>query len=215
MKRRLARAAFTNLDAMILDEMTHVQTELLERDAWLPDFLKTQLDVSVVGSHAAIPLSSVTGFIRPGQDQNDEAALRYLSNGYYVDVPRFDSFAKLKQIYGDGADRGEFPGGYYWDGNPVGNLQVRPQTTGTVNYQFNYYRQDPNTASNLDANGNCLWSRFAGDLLMHLAGLELATYLRDGDAVSYFGAKLQAAQVAVRRKKTADEMADQEYVMGD
>jgi hypothetical protein len=223
-KRRLSRVALANLDSLIIDEMTHAQVEILEAEAWLPHFLKGFIVITVTGSHYSLVTGGTlpgtqsslpTGFIRLLEPTQEHDSLTYLNVDRYDPIPRFDSFRQLKQKHGDGPDRADVPGGYYWDGNPEGTLQLRPQTNGTVQYLLNYYRHDPNTPASPASGDVTLWTKYAGDYLMHTTGVEVATYLRDTAALEYFASKRQEAFNRLQKQKTAADMGDTEMVMGD
>jgi hypothetical protein len=207
----------SSLDSIILDEMAHTQQEILEADSFLPAFLKHEAQFTVTGSHSSINLATqaeLSGFLRP-INADDIPSLQYLYQGYYQSIKRYDSFAQLKQIHGDGADRTDFPGGYFWNGNPTGVLQVRAQTNGSVMYLASFFRRDTYTPASPDGNGMTRWSKNAGDLLMHATGLEVAMFLRDQDAIAYFTAKKAEAYTRLKNLDTANEMADTDLSMGD
>lgn len=225
-KRRLVRTATSNLDSLIIDELTHSQVEILEAEQWLPHFLKASVGIVMTGSHFTITLGGTkpaeqsqlpTGFIRLLEPNQEHDGLAYFdtSAAKYFPTPRFDSFRQLKQLHGDGQDTAQYAGGYYWDGNPEGVLQLRPQTLGTVTYQLSYYRHDPNTPASPAAGDVTLWTKYGGDYLMHTAGVEIATFLRDKDALSYFSSKRQEAFNRLKAQKTSIDQGDTEMVMGD
>lgn len=225
-KRRLSRVALTNLDTIVVDELTHAQTEILEQQAWLPHFLRSFADITITGSHYSIALTTAgkpaeqniapAGFLRMLEPNSEVTGLAYLDvNTKPIPIPRFDSFVQLKQLYGDGGDLGTYPQGYYWDGNPEGALQLRPRTIGTVRYFVNFYGQAAQTPTSPDGSNTTVWTRRLGDLLMHTAGVEIATYLRDQTALEYFVSKRQEADKRAKDQKVAQDQGDTEMVMGD
>jgi len=103
LKARLARRSLTTIDAILLDEMTHTQVEILEAAEWLPYFLKYFAGITITGAHFRLELSVPTtaqvtiptGFIRLLTEE-DRAALTYLNNeGYHIKIPRYDSFQQM------------------------------------------------------------------------------------------------------------------------
>lgn len=214
-KRRLSRAGLTTYDTVIFDELVHVQQEILEKSAELPNFLKTKQTFTKTGAHSSIDISTQTElarFLRP-LSRDDVASLEYLdASGVYQKLPRFDSWDVLYQRYPGTA---QYPIGYFWDGNVAGLLELQPTPTATVAYRARFYRADLNTANSLDANGGTLWTKHAGDYLMHTTGIEVAEYLRDTQALDYFSQKRQEAYTRFIKQCVAQDMADEDLVMGD
>jgi len=220
-KARLARRSLININAIIVDEMTHVQTEILEQAEWLPAFLKVLVSFSRVGPHSTIVLDGagatpeLARFIRPLSMDDDANCMEYLvdlAQGIFNAVPRFDSRKQLEQLYPGNGDK---PIGCYWDGNIRGAFIVQPHPTATVDYRMRFYQADINTATSPDANNSTLWTRFAGDYLMHTTGQEVAIYLRDEVALNYFSGKRQEAFTRLKTQKTSQDMADTNLTMGD
>lgn len=222
-KVRLARRTDAGINTVIVDEMTHAQVEILEAEKWLPHFLKTVKGVSFSGAHDSIGLGTLetgqstlpTGFIRLLEPNQEQPSLEYFDGTRWIGFPRFDSFVQLRQIHGDGSPPGTVPGGYFWDGNPEGVLRLRPILAGAVSYNVWYYRHDPNTPTSPATGDVTLWTKHAGDYLMHTAGVEVATYLRDKTALDYFVSKRQEAYNRLVGQKTATDQGDTEFVMGD
>lgn len=212
-KARLARRTGTSIDSLILAELTAAQQDILEQSATLPNFLKATVTFTIAIAHSSINLvtqAEFARFLRP-ISKEETAALEYLdtSSGFYVKIPRYDSLSILEQNFNG---PGTVPLGYYWDGNVVGSFLLKPEPAGSVSYRARFYRAD---SSLPDATASTLWTTHAGDYLMHTAGVELATFLRDTDALSYFSSKRQEAHQRFLSQITAQEMADLDLAMGD
>ncbi len=212
-KVRLARRAFSNLDALIYDEMEHAQVEILEKDAFLPNFLKSYGDVTLNPGVNEISLGGGTlaRFLRP-LSKDDQASLTYLQDGKYIKVPRYDSLEQIQQLF---PGTGPAPQGYFWNGSsyPGAVYLVFPVPSAIVNFRAHFYRGEGILSSVPDATNQ--WTLQGADLLMHTAGVEIATYLRDKDALNYFAQKRQEAYQRLVNRTTSQDMADLDLSMGD
>jgi len=209
-KMRLSRR-LSDYNDIIKDELTHAQQGILEDMPLLPKFLSAR-DVTLVDvAHSGIVVSTTSRILlRPVQLYWADPSITTGFNG--IKLRRYDDIEQLQQKW---PGEGTRPQGYYWDGSEIGSLEVRPYVTDTTTYYLDYLGRDPYTANQPDDNDETLWTRFAGDYLMHTAGVEVAQYLRDKVAQEYFAAKRQEAYQRFVRGQTAREMADTEMVMGD
>jgi len=209
-KMRLSRR-LSDYDVIIKDELTHAQQGVLEDMPLLPKFLANRDINVVVGAHSGILVGTTTRILlRPVQLYWEDVSITTGFKG--IKLKRYDDIEQLQQLY---AGEGTRPYGYYWDGSEIGSMEIRPYVTGDTTYYMDYLGRDPYTANQPDENDETLWTRFAGDYLMHTAGVEVAQYLRDKMALDYFAAKRQEAYQRFVRRQTAQEVADTEMVMGE
>ncbi len=89
---------------------------------------------------------------------------------------------------------------------------LRPIPTQAITYQFRFFRKDPTVPAE---GATTLWSTHFSDLLMNLAGLEIAWSLRDDVAGGRFERGLAIARSNYIKVVLAREEAGQVHVMGD
>lgn len=220
-KSRLSRrtaGSVTNTE--IIDALDHAQVEILEQDEVLPNFLERSSEITRTGVHSNIPLAAVAldpqaEFIRPWHEADSALAYKDATSvGYkYFPIYRADSLELARQKY---PGQGTIAKLFYW----LGDVHERsyllfPEVTVTTEYLVRYYRKAENIPSSPDGNDSTVWTIRAADLLMHTAGLEVAQWLRDKDAISYFSAKRQEAYSKFKKRVIAEQMAAQELVMGE
>lgn len=211
-KVRLSRrtaGSVTNTE--VLDALDHAQREILETAPLLPPFLKTSEQITKTGAHSAIlnadftavPIKLVEAPYGVAYQDTD------VTKGFDgKKIKRYDSLEQLDELH---SGEGTTPKGYFNNGSLVNPIEIRPYITATQLYYVYFYQQDPT----LPSAGDSLWCQHAGDLLMHTAGVEVAQYLRDNAALSYFSQKRQEAHNRFVRWVQAQLDADQEYVMGE
>lgn len=92
------------------------------------------------------------------------------------------------------------------------DIFLRPIPTQAITYTVRFYRRDPTAPAE---GATTLWSTNFSDLLMNMAGVEIAWTLRDNDAFARFERDLALARTAFIKVVAARENAGQVHVMGD
>ncbi len=209
MKYRLSRQQDTSIDARILAELIAAQ-ETLEDGTTLPWFLHTQASRSVVGVHDSFSLSSYPGFLRVAED---DFGLRVedltREDETLVKLQRQDTYGQLLRYSSGEADAATLPDSYCILGTTV---HVRKKQVVDRTYYLSYYREDVT----IPAVGNStLWTINVPDLIMAEAGINVARYLRDSEALQLFTALRGAKYAEMVRRNQALQDADQNYVMDE
>lgn len=208
-KVRLSRKS-SSVDADILAEIVAAQ-ERLERGVHLPDFLKTSDDVNVTSGVIDVRTLDPK-FIRFNEDV-DRAV-------YFVDptldepeifIKRYDDRQQMKDVYPGNLTSGGYPRAYSYS---FPNLELRPKPTVDIPalVRIRYFGRDP-TIPAVDA--TTLWSDGAPDLLAGEAGIIIAKFLRDADAISFFQEMIQRGKAELFGTDVAAGVADTELVMGE
>lgn len=215
-KRRLSRRNDTTIDSLIIDEMA-AAIEELESKPGLPHFLEHWKDSVVAANIGEVPTTTLvetTGrFIRPMNDAPFSVLDTSIETGdQYKMIRRYPS---LETLLTDKTGTTEgFPEGYVISHkHSVGIvIVVRPIPTVERTYRFRYYRGDPTAPV---AAGTNLWTTHAGPLVLAETGFNVAEYLRDQNALGFFGQKRVEARRDFINSVTAMEMADFDNSMGD
>ena len=189
----------TVLDAEILVELKLAQTQV-ERGPILPWFLikEKYAKLTVDEPRVAIP----TDFLR----EAEESALYAISTaGTWTPLDK-DHLDNLRKEYEGQTsaipEKYMLLGGYFWC-YPI------PDSTYTV--RMNYYAAD--TALATGDSGN-LWSTYYPDLLMGLAGQNLAIHFRALDIKTRFDEMVLVARQQMLQDETGRELANFEGLMG-
>ena len=197
-KRRLGRRGMT-ITSEFLDEMIAAQ-ERLERGPALPRFLKKTVTITTAANSPVLTGLPPSDFIRV----YDDAALTYIdSSGNEKKAARVDMYDQLRMWRNRGVPTDCVY--YFIDTNT--NIEINAQPTD-VDFTFTYYAKDaaPNTDN--------LWTTHQGDLIMAMAGTELAAWLRDDRALQYFTNVAQHERVRMVKQIEADEWGDTDLIMG-
>ena len=104
---------------------------------------------------------------------------------------------------------GDVPKEFIIDGNLI---VVRPIPNQEITYTFRYYRKDPTIPA---AGATTLWSRHFSNLLMNMAGKEIAWSLSNEAAFQRFNNDLNTAYQQFRNAVIAREESGMEHTMGD
>lgn len=207
--RRIRRGvgSSTSLHTEIIDELVNAQ-DTLEESTTLPWFLKHK-ESEAAGANTEVinVVDDLTAtFIRFVEDEplvyTDPAGN---SNEKIVLVPNSELLIMKQRHPGTG----DIPKEYVLLGDEV---IVRPIPTQTITYQFRFFRKDPTVPAE---GATTLWSTYFSDLLMNLAGLEIAWSLRDADIGGRFERGLAIARSNYIKVVTAREEAGQVHEMGD
>lgn len=206
-KRRLGRRGMT-LTTEFLDEMLAAQ-EGLEKSGQLPKWLKTwsALETTPAGNILLTNLPPAD-FIRIYDDQG----LVYLDEGGKEQhAKRLDTRNQLVSKRNAGNLTSEDIYYYIDDISNTKYIEISHAQTRDVQWRLNYYAAD--TVLNGSNTNN--WCANEPDLILGIAGQELAHWLRDDRALQYF----QGLEAKGRRRMMvqveADEWGDTDLVMGD
>jgi len=209
MKYRLSRQQDASIDARILAELIAAQ-ETLEDGTTLPWFLHVQASHTVAGAHDSFSLSNYPGFLRIAEDdfglrvedltREDETLVR---------LTRQDTYGQLLRYSSGEADAATLPDSYCVLGTMV---HVRKKQVVDRTYYLSYYREDTSTPQ---VDGSTLWTINVPDLIMAEAGINVARYLRDGEALQLFTALRGQKYAEMVRRNQALQDADENYVMDE
>lgn len=208
--RRTRRSATTgsNFHGEIIDELVAAQNKL-EEGATLPWFLQVEEEEAQTANAETIDtvaeLANV--FIR----FLDDDPLLYLdpaaaSGAELVEIVQNSEFRIMKQRF---PRTGLIPKEFVLIGK---DIFLRPIPTQALTYTVRFFRKDPTVPAE---DATTLWSKNYSDLLMNMAGKEIAWTLRDFDVESKFEKDLAIAYSQYIKSVTARENAGQVHVMGD
>ncbi len=205
--RRLRRAAASgsNFETEIVGELVHAQRKL-EEGPTLPWFLKTTATIIVDADDAEV-LFEDTGLsvIR----LQDDKALAYTDpEGVADETIEVPQQSELAILHARNPGTGLVPREFYVEDAAC---IVRPIPTQILTYTIRVYSKD--TAPVLSA--STLWMINFPDLIMNMAGVELAWSLRDEFALKRFTDDLAIARNRYFKAVHAREDAGQLHVMGD
>lgn len=211
-KRRLGRRGMT-ITNEFLDEMIAAQ-ELLEKMGTLPKWMKTTSSNQVTLKNLTV-LTNLppTGFIRVYDDQ----ALVYDDeDGNERRAIRLDTLNQLiskRNAFAD-TDLGNTTAADIWwymdsDGNTK-SIQITPTQTRDVTWRLKYYAAE----TVLDGGNTNNWCALEPDMIMGMAGIELATWLRDDRALKKFTSQASIGRRTMVNQQESDEFGDTDLVMG-
>ncbi len=186
------------LDAWILTELQSAQNSL-ELAEWLPYFLLTKAAGATVAD--AQTVVTPTGYLRVYEN----AGLWLVNGTKNVRLIKEDYDVLFKKF---GTTDTEVPENYAEVGTTIYVFPV-PDAAYVLNYF--YYRNDPTAVATGSTN---LWLTNAPEPLVGFAGAQVATYLRDKEAVPLFAQSGAAHMAQLQRADTAREVNDRSYEMG-
>ena len=212
-KRRLGRRGMT-ITTEFLDEMIAAQ-ELLEKMGALPKWMKvTSADVTTLAGNAILTGMPPTGFVRVYDDQ----ALEFKdTDGNYRRARRLDTRNQLvskRNTFAALSNQDSVDADIWWFLDTitggVKQIEITPTQTRDVDFNLSYYAAEVVLTG---ANDN-KWCTFEPDLIMGMAGMELATWLRDDRALQKFTTQAQTARRILVNQIESDEWGDQDLTMG-
>lgn len=205
--RRCRRSAEngSNFQIEIISEIIHAQRKL-EEGPTLPWFLKKSAEISVGANDPLVPFdSSGYSIIR----LQDDKPLAYQDpTGSSPEPIEVFQEAELKILTQKYPGTGAVPKEFYVETDVA---IVRPTPTQALTYVLRFYHHD--TEPVLGA--ATLWTANFPDLIMNLAGFEIAWSLRNTEAAQFFERGAQLARDKFVKAVTAREEAGQEHIMGD
>ena len=200
-KRRLGRRGF-NITNEFLDEMKAAQ-EKLEMSPQLPKILKkTTAPISTPQDATTLTSIPPTDFIRV----YDDFGLLYVDDaGNEKGAKRLDTRQQLISKKNAGIS-GEIY--YFVVSNAV--IEIAPKLSRATLFTMTYYAKDVVLTG---ANEN-LWTGNFGELILGMAGTEIANWLRDDRALQYFQGLAQTERRRMVLQVEADEWGDTDLTMG-
>jgi hypothetical protein len=202
LRRRLTRLT-TNIDATILDELAAAQTWLEDRPT-LPFFLLTSFTPTLTGETLNL-LTMSPNYIRLADD--DPVRVQDTSLVYpWVKLSKDDT---LEVLYSrELGTTTSYPLYYAQHGFDL-YFRAIPATPQTIRVRC-YQR-----VSTVPVAGNStLWTTHAGDLLMSVAGREVAKYLRDNESAKYYDEMFSREWTALLKRNEAQAMAGLDLTLG-
>ncbi len=208
-KRRLGRRGMT-ITSEFLDEMISAQ-ELLEKMGALPKWMKTTTaDKTTPEGDVILTDLPPADFIRVYDDQ----ALEYLaSDGNYKRAIRLDTRNQLvskRNSFAALSNQDSVAEDIWWYLVAQDEIEITPTQTRDVDFRLTYYAAETVLTG---ANDN-QWCMFEPDLISGMAGIELATWLRDDRALKKFTSQAQTARRILVNQIESDEFGDVDLVMG-
>ena len=201
-KRRFGRRGMT-ITTEFLDEMKAAQEEL-EKGPALPKWLKdTTGDLVTPAGDVILTDLPPADFIRAYDDQ----ALVYdADDGTEKRAIRLDTRNQLVSKRNAGVS-----GAIYWFLVSNTEIEIVPAQEVDRTFRLTYYANDI-VLTGGNSNG---WCTYEANLILGLAGMELAQWLRDDRALKYFTGLASRARGQMIRQIEADEWGDTDLVMGD
>ncbi len=208
-KRRLGRRGMT-ITTEFLDEMIAAQ-ELLEKMGALPKWMKTTTaDITTVAGLTTLTTLPPADFIRVYDDQ----ALEFLaSDGNYKRAIRLDTRNQLvskRNAFAALSNQDSVDEDIWWYLVSKSEIEITPTQTRDVDFNLTYYKAE----TVLTGANNNQWCTFEPDLISGIAGMELATWLRDDRALQKFQSQAQTARRILVNQIESDEFGDVDLVMG-
>ena len=200
-KRRLGRRGFT-ITNEFLDEMKAAQKKL-EKAGALPKWLKvTTGDITTLSGNTILTSPPPTGYIRAYDDQ----ALVYDDDGSKERrVKRLDTRNQLISKKNEGIS-----GVIYWYEVSKTVIEIAPELSRDTVFRMTHYAKD----TVLTGSNSNTWCSEEGELIMGMAGIELATWLRDDRALKYYSNLAATERRRMVNQVESDEWADVDLVMG-
>lgn len=175
----------------------------LEQGQFLPWFLKTEVaSISTVSGEERVPLP--TEFLR----EDEDGALWYY-NGAATNAE--DVWRELRKGFLDQL-RAEYPGegapcAYYLD---YCYFRIFPTPDDAYTLKMRFFKEDAKLTTNFENK----WSKLAPELLVGMAGFEIASALRDTAAMQTFALIRDADLNRLVGQDTAREGENFRYIMG-
>ena len=208
-KRRLGRRGMT-ITSEFLDEMISAQ-ELLEKMGALPKWMK------VISANQTTPEGDILLTALPPADfirVYDDQALEYLtSDGNYKRAIRLDTRNQLvskRNSFAALSNQDSVADDIWWYLVASDEIEITPTQTRDVDFRLTYYAAETVLTG---ANTN-QWCAEEPDLISGMAGIELATWLRDDRALKKFTSQAQTARRILVNQIESDEFGDVDLVMG-
>lgn len=200
-KRRLGRRGMA-ITTEFLDEMKAAQKKL-EKAGALPKWLKTTTgDITTLEGNTILTSLPPTGYIRAYDDQ----ALVYDDDdGDEQRAIRLDTRNQLISKKNAGVS-----GEIYWYEVSKTVIEVAPELTRDYVFRMTYYAKD----TVLSGSNSNTWCSEEGELIMGMAGIELAVWLRDDRALKYYSNLAATERRRMVNQIESDEFADVDLVMG-
>lgn len=208
-KRRFGRKNY-NFDVDFLDEMKSAQEEL-EEGPTLPNWLLKDLTATpnpITAGTTSFVLSHTNGKILR---LRDDRAIEYLdSDGNLQQMWHLDTYQQLKQKKDNGIPSGKI---YYWIDrqDDAWTVHFEPEQTYSLTVIVNGFAPEA-TLTGSNENG---WLRNEPQLIVGLAGVNLASWLRDDRALQYFQGLEQRGRRRMITRVESEVWADSDLVMGD
>ena len=189
--------------AEIITEIVHAQRKL-EEGPTLPWFLKRTSTITSPAGESIIGLDSVGYPVIRLQDDKPVSFV-HPEAPEPIEIHQEAEWKILTQKYPGTADS---PVEFYIENNEI---WFRPIPLLEWNYVIRFYHNDIEPV----IGGTTLWLRYFPDLVMNLAGYEVAWSLRDQVAADRFGRDLQVSRHRFVNAVAAREEAGQTHIMGD
>lgn len=195
----------TSLRSTIANALMDAQV-LLEAEEYLPKFLVVnQQSLVTIADTETVALP--TGFLREAED---DGPLWYLDADNGLHELHKDDMAYLRTVFigsGDVATTGA-PRMYALGAS---NLHIFPRPDAIYNLRFSFYKAEPI----LDSDGiENKWLQYAHDIMIGMAGKELAADLRDINAINIFTNMEARGRNRLKGNAEAREAEGRRYVMG-
>lgn len=213
--RRLRRGVGigTNLETEIIDELVHAQ-EKLEDGPTLPWFLLDRKTKTVVGVHSEVTLDTdFVDFIRVwdggrGLEVLDSSITSADAEKFKIIPFDDDLTVVLQKQSGSVTNDITLPKIAFQEGDTI---FIRQEQKIDRTYRLHAYWRDPTPPA---TGATTLWSKNFADLLMNMAGREIAWTLRDDASEARFEKDLNVARTQFIRAVAARADAGQEHEMG-
>lgn len=205
--RRVRRAAAqaSNFESEIILELKHAQ-EKLEEGPTLPVFLKADATISPAANAGELLLANMNPANSVIRIQDDvPLAYNDTVSDELVEIPLESELKILRQKYPGEAEQAKLA---VFAGD---KFIIRPVPTTAYVYTVRHYKHD--TAPTKD--NSTLWTINFPDLIMNMAGYEVAYTLRDSEAMARFEKDQVIARTRFIRAVAAAEEAGQTHIMGD
>lgn len=192
----------TDQEANIILALQDSQAKL-ELRPLLPWFLKTEISsISTVADEERVPLPA--DFIR----EDEESALWYFDATATEDEEKWNELIKDDQSVLRHAHPGEgVPLNYSIHGT---YFRIFPTPDDAYLLKLAYYAKAALLTSNIEN----VWLEHASDLMIGLAGKDIATTLRDADAIAIFKDMIAEGQEQLTIDTEARRHENQRYIIG-
>jgi len=228
LKYRLSRHQDTLIDQYIFLELKNAQATL-ERNAFLPSFLLGWFDFEKVGVHDYFTANTEIDqdYIRLDDrtglgvvDTEQEALWPNMTAPWSIPLVQVANWsAFLEKQSWEETNRGDadtYPTHYCVTG--FSDINVWPTQSVTRRYVAYYYTHAETltaspTTGQITSGSTNVWTKYAPELLMAQAGINIALYLRDPEAMQLFQMTYNKEFAKMLKADQARIDADQNYVM--
>jgi hypothetical protein len=201
-KRRLGRRGMT-ITTEFLDEMLSAQ-EKLEKSGALPKWLKTTSgDEVTLATNTILTNLPPSDFIKVYDDQ----ALAYYAEDGLTEkrAIRLDTRNQLVSKKNAGIS-----GEIFWYLASRTEIEIAPALGRDTTFFLSYYAKE----TVLTGGNDNQWCTEEGELIMGMAGVELAIWLRDDRALQYYQNLAATERRRMVNQVEADEWGDTDLTMG-